>query len=70
MKWILKFTGNKLNILNWLIRSQTYSFRIAITYFTSKCLLLPLCVGCIVVLGALSILAIVLLRTVELVALI
>ena len=66
-----------------LLEVRILIFRIAVTYFTSLCLFLhPLCVcvcvcvcvwggggGCSVVLGALSSLAIILLGTIELVAL-
>ena len=77
----LKFTGSKVNIqnggLHYLIRSQSFDLQIAIIYFTSNCLfVLPLCLGrrvrslfCSVALSALSSLAIVLLRTIEMVAL-
>ena len=63
--------------LHLLKRSQKFDFRIAIICFTSKYLLLLLSYvwcggggwGCSVVLGALSSLAVVLLRTIELIAL-
>ena len=64
--------------LHLLIRGQKFDFRIAIICFTSKYLLLLLsyvwCGGggwgeCSVVLGALSSLAIVQLRTIEMIAL-